>query len=237
MLTTGSKMYLTASAALLVLAWVYGWSSGADYPLGPITLGYKGGVGEHTGFVILVGLAGCALFLGLFLTALRDTDRAVPDGADLSDDPRAEQPAIEPSTLEHPADPSPWPFLAAAATGVIVVGLVYSSFIVALGIGTLTVSIVGWAQHVVSMPVPSRPASSLPAIVDGPPAPSLPVGLLVAGRVIAVSALFGGILFTLYAMSQNIRTVFVGPLVIGLALVARAVTEWYEGGEIPGDAG
>jgi len=44
--------------------------------VGPVSLGWKGGVGDHVGYVLLVGLATIAGATGLVLVAIRDADPA-----------------------------------------------------------------------------------------------------------------------------------------------------------------
>ena len=71
MLTSGSKFFFGFGALLIVAAVLYGWTSGGvDWSLfpgdlgemyfalmGAITAGYRGGVGDHLGYTILVRLA------------------------------------------------------------------------------------------------------------------------------------------------------------------------------------
>ena len=52
MITTGSKWFFGLGVVLLVLAAAYGWTTGGN-GLGPLTAGYKGGVGDHFGYGIL----------------------------------------------------------------------------------------------------------------------------------------------------------------------------------------
>src|SRR5690606_33732956 len=61
MITTGTKLYAGYLAAALLGAVVYGYTTGGNH-VGPLTLGYKGSVGDHFGYGILLGLAvACAL--------------------------------------------------------------------------------------------------------------------------------------------------------------------------------
>ena len=45
MITTGSKWFFGLGFVSLVLAAAYGWTTGGN-GLGPLSLGYKGGVGD-----------------------------------------------------------------------------------------------------------------------------------------------------------------------------------------------
>ena len=73
MITTGSKFFYGLAALLVVAAVVYGYASGGG-GLGPLSAGYKGGVGEHLGYGILLGAAVASLFTGFCTTAFRDAD-------------------------------------------------------------------------------------------------------------------------------------------------------------------
>ena len=73
MITTGSKWFFGLGFVSLVLAAAYGWTTGGN-GLGPLTVGYKGGVGDHLGYGILRRGAVVSLFLGFVATAVRDAD-------------------------------------------------------------------------------------------------------------------------------------------------------------------
>ena len=61
---------LTAVAAL-----AYGYTTGGDH-VGPLSLGWKGGVGDHIGYGVLVALAAVSLTVSLVLVSFRDADAA-----------------------------------------------------------------------------------------------------------------------------------------------------------------
>ena len=48
MFTTGFKFFFGLTIALTVGAVAYGYSTGGEH-VGPVTLGWKGGVGDHVG--------------------------------------------------------------------------------------------------------------------------------------------------------------------------------------------
>ena len=62
----------------LVAAFVVGVSSAVQDPidrvLGPLTLGWKGGIGNHLGYIFFVGLFGLSAGLAGILVAFRDAD-------------------------------------------------------------------------------------------------------------------------------------------------------------------
>ena len=137
MLTPGFKLFFGFGVLAAVAAVVYGIATGdpggADYIgvvdrdawKGVISLGWQGGIGEHTGFVVLVFAALVAGGLGCMLVAFRDADaesvgELAPDGE-------------TPPTVA-PSPPSYWPVLSAFAVAVAVIGLVTHAAIFVIGL-------------------------------------------------------------------------------------------------------
>lgn len=141
MFTTGSKWFFGVAGGALLAALVYG---GATNPsevkmatfTGVLTLGYKGGVGDHIGYAILLGIAGAALFLGASLAAFRDAEVEAEAGL-LAVDTVPE--------VTAPPQGSYWPVIGAFGAGALVVGLVTSSALVMLGIVVLVAVAFEWA--------------------------------------------------------------------------------------------
>ena len=73
MITTGSKWFFGLGFVSLVLAVAYGWTTGGN-GVGPLTMGYKGGVGDHFGYGVLVTAGFVSLFLGALSLAVRDAE-------------------------------------------------------------------------------------------------------------------------------------------------------------------
>ena len=76
MTKSASKFLLALAAFGFVSGVVYGGATsghgfGMDSIMGPLTLGYKGHVGDHVGYAILMGLAASSLFLGIFLYTIK----------------------------------------------------------------------------------------------------------------------------------------------------------------------
>lgn len=145
MFKTGSKFLYGVSAFGFVGAIIYSiaTSSGSltgdnavDKVLGPLTLGYKGGVGDHVGFTILVVLAATSFFLAVLLAAIRDGDaEAAAQVVGLETVPEVAAPA----TVNY------WPIVAAFSAASVVLGFaVDSSLFVVGGVG-LTIATVEWA--------------------------------------------------------------------------------------------
>ncbi|MCY3805195.1 MAG: hypothetical protein OXG91_01720 [bacterium] len=137
MLTPGFKLFFGFGALAAVGAIIYGIATGdpagADYLgvvdrdawKGVISLGWQGGVGEHTGFIVLVFAALVGAGLGCMLVAFRDADaESVGELAPTGETPPS----------EAPAHPSYWPPLLAFAAAVVVIGLVTHAAIFVIGL-------------------------------------------------------------------------------------------------------
>jgi len=134
MFTTGSKWFLGLGLVSLVLAAAYGWSTGGN-GLGPISAGYKGGVGDHFGYALLVSIGAAGIFLGLVSIATRDAaPSALAELAGTDTAPR------EPA----PAHAAYWPVLGAFGAGLVVLGLVISNVMFIVGFFVLLAVLVEW---------------------------------------------------------------------------------------------
>jgi hypothetical protein len=150
MITTGTKWFFGLGFVTLALAALYGWSTGGN-GLGPITGGYKGGVGDHLGYGILLSAAVISLFQGVVLTAWRDAD------------PRAQAQLVQLDTVPpvRPAAASYWPPVAAFGSALVVIGLVSDSLVfiagfIVLGIVLVEWTVQTWADHATGDPVANR---------------------------------------------------------------------------------
>jgi hypothetical protein len=134
MITTGSKWFFGLGVVTLFLAAAYGWTTGGS-GLGPLTAGYKGGVGDHFGYGILVSVSLVSFFLGVVATASRDAEaEAVAQVAGTD--------AVPPVT---PAATSYWPAVAAFGAALVVVGLVSDALLFVVGLIVLGIVLVEWA--------------------------------------------------------------------------------------------
>ena len=131
MMTTGSKIYFKVAGAVWALAVVYGYVTETvsvgiwkglsgdgviSSVLGPLTFGYKGGVGDHFGYGLLMGVAGVAAGLGAAHIAFRDGSPELAAAMD----------GDAPSTTRPSINASMWPFLGAIAAGLLLLGLANS---------------------------------------------------------------------------------------------------------------
>jgi hypothetical protein len=138
MVGTGSRLFFAYAVLAFLGAAVYGLASGGDV-VGVISLGYKGGVGEHFGYAVLTLLGTTSLVLGLFTVALRDAD---PDAT------AALQAGDALPEVAAPTSASPWPLVGAFGLVVTALGLVVGSGLFALGLVLLAVTAVEWAVQV-----------------------------------------------------------------------------------------
>jgi hypothetical protein len=159
MITTGSKFFFGMSGVALFAAVIYGViTNGLDYGgvisvlgsdgavnalLGPLTLGYKGGVGDQIGYSILMGFAVCSLGMGIASSAFRDADA----------DALASLTGLDTVGLVSETNgPNYWPIVSAFGVALVLVGLATQpvTFIiglVVLVIGTIEWTISAWAEQ------------------------------------------------------------------------------------------
>jgi hypothetical protein len=136
MFTTSFKLYFGMAIGALVAAVTFGYTTGGNHT-GPISLGWKGGVGNHVGYIILIGVAATSAFLGLLLVAFRDAD------------PRAQAQLLGTDHVpaQRPAQPTYWPLFAMVGVAAVVLGLVLSSGIFVLGLGILAIVTFEWMMQ------------------------------------------------------------------------------------------
>lgn len=197
MITTGFRLYAGLAALYFAAAAVYAWTTGGiDWNLfpgdmgqllfeltGALTFGYKGGVGDHVGYSVLVGAAITCIVLAFVVVGSRDGNARVL--ARVAGTERA--PAVQVS-----ASPNWWGPAAAFALGAIVVGFVVDVLLVLAGIvlGALVLFewvMAAWADRATGDPVAN---ASLRNRLMGPL--EVPViGVLVVGFVaVSLSRLF-----------------------------------------------
>ena len=134
MITTGSKWFFGLGVFSLVLAAAYGFTTGGN-GLGPLTAGYKGGVGDHFGYGVLLSAAVVSMLFGVVATAARDAD------------PAAVAQVAGTETVPHvtPAGTSYWPPVAAFGAALVVIGMVSEAVLVVFGLIVIGIVLVEWA--------------------------------------------------------------------------------------------
>ena len=182
MITTASKWFFGLGVVALVLAAVYGWTTGGD-GLGPLTAGYKGGVGDHFGYTLLLSLAVVSTFLGGIAVATRDADpRALAQLAGTEEPP----PAVPPAHLAY------WPLAGAFGVALVALGLVISNVMFIAGFFVLLAVLVEWMVLAWSDKATGDPATNK-VVRDrlmGPFEVPLAGVLIAGGTVVAFSRVF-----------------------------------------------
>ena len=133
MFTTGFKFFFGIGVALSTAAVVYGYTTGGNH-MGPISLGWKGGVGEHIGYGLLVGLSMSAVGIALTLIFFRDADPA--DQADYM--------GVDDIAPTAPVTGSHWPIVGAFGAGTMAIGLVLNTAVFVVGLVICSLVAVEW---------------------------------------------------------------------------------------------
>lgn len=228
MITTGSKWYIGLGVVSLVLAVAYGWTTGGN-GLGPLTMGYKGGVGDHFGYGLLMATAGISLFLGFVTLAVRDAEaEAVAEVAGTDRVPPVK-----------PVPTSWWPPVTAFGVALVVIGLVAQPVLVAFGLLALGIVLVEWmvqtwAEHATGDPeVNRRIRNRVMAPIEFPVAGFLAIAVVVlafsriflalsAEATVWVAAALSAVILLLVALVAS-RPKISRNLIVGLVLGAAVV--------------
>lgn len=158
MVTTGSKHFFGLFGVGLLAAIVYGivtngvghggilqvisGPGAVDALTGPLTLGYKGGVGDHLGYTILMAFAFSNLGLGIATSAFRDggaLSLAELAGGDVA------PVIVAPTALSY------WPLVMSFGITMLLIGLVTTSLAFTIGCVIIVISgaewtIAAWAE-------------------------------------------------------------------------------------------
>lgn len=146
MFTPGFRLFFGLGIAGLLATVLYavgtGDGGGVDYFgfidaeawIGALSLGWKGGVGDHVGYVVLVLFSLSAMFLGSLLVAFRDAD---PESV-------AELHGGELPPSDRPTPPNYWPVVGAFGVGVTIIGLVVHAAIFVAGLLILVAVAFEW---------------------------------------------------------------------------------------------
>jgi hypothetical protein len=148
-ITVSFRFYGGLSAAALFGALVAALASNTSDSLinrtiGPLSIGWKGSVGDHLAYTVLLGVAVVSGFVGILLTAFRDGDASA----------QAEVVQLDSVPLTRaPVGASYWPIIAAFAVAVLLIGLSISSRGLALaaaavlGVSVVTWTLRAWAER------------------------------------------------------------------------------------------
>jgi len=135
MFTTGFKFFFGLCLALGASAVVYGYTTGGTH-VGPLTLGYKGGVGEQLGYGVLLGQSALAGFVALVLVSFRDADAAA----------QAHYMGVERLITAPPVSNSIWPVVGAAGVTTAAVGLVLHTAVFITGVVICALVAIEWTM-------------------------------------------------------------------------------------------
>jgi hypothetical protein len=150
MITSGSKWFFGLAFVTFALAIVYGWTTGGN-GFGPLTFGYKGAVGDHFGYSLLMAGGVISVFLGCVAIAVRDAEAEA----------LAQVAGTETVPTVSPAGVSYWPPLAAFGAALVVIGLVSEAIVFVLGLIVLGIVLIEWtvqtwADHATGDPETNR---------------------------------------------------------------------------------
>lgn len=230
MIPTGLKLYFGIAAAAIAAAVIGGYTSGGDV-VGPVSAGWKGGVGDQVSYSILLGVALVAIIIGSMLTYFRDTD--------------AEAVAAEMGTAmapigQRPVAASIWPIIAGIGAGMVVAGLALSPLLFGVGLAVIVIvafewTMTAWADRATG---DAGTNEALRDQVMGPfeiPLLGLlgagvfvlamsriflaagPTGAVISGSIVAVAVLGVGALLTQRSdLTKNLATVIVGVVAVGV---------------------
>jgi hypothetical protein len=232
MITTGSKWFFGLGLVSLVMAAAYGWTTGGN-GVGPLTIGYRGSVGDHLGYGILVSGGLLSIALGAVVTAVRDADAEA----------EAQIAGTETVPAVTPAGISYWPPVAAFGAALVVIGLVADPLLFVFGLIVLGIVLVEWtvqtwADHATGDPEANRQIRNrVMNPIEFPAAAALTLALLAlgfsrlflslsadetvwAGVAITVVVVAGGFLV---AARPNVSSNVVVALLVIAAVVVLAV--------------
>ena len=164
MFTPGFRLFFGFTLAAVAAAAVYGVASGSageteyfavlnvETWVGVLSLGYKGGIGDHVGYVVLMGFAVLSALVALFLVAFRDAD--AESVGELMDDGQTPEPQAD-------LEANYWPAVAAFGVGAMIVGLVTHATIFVIGLVIVGAAIfewmlAAWADRATADPVVNR---------------------------------------------------------------------------------
>jgi hypothetical protein len=159
LITTGSKYFFGLGLVAFFTAVVYGIvTNGFDHGgiihlisgdgavnalLGPLTFGYKGGVGDHVGYGVLMGFSFTSFGLGIASSAFRDSDAEALAQLEATDTAPAISRAIGLNA---------WPAVGALGGTVVLLGWATSPILFVIGAVTVSIATVewtisNWAEH------------------------------------------------------------------------------------------
>lgn len=234
MFTTGFKFFFGIGVALVTAGVLYGYTSGGNH-MGPLSLGWKGGVGEHLGYGVLVGLGVSAIGLALTLIFFRDADPA--DQADYM--------GVDDIAPTAPVTGSFWPIVGAFGVGTMAIGLVLNTAVFITGlviVGAVAVEWMmdAWADRATGDPEANRALRNrimAPIEIPAAGAAAVALGVLAVSRILLNTTKLGAVVIAgvvavvilglgIMAASDrkfNRNLIAGGALVVGVAVLGGGV--------------
>jgi hypothetical protein len=136
MLTSGFKLFMGYCVGAFLAAAVYGYTTGGNH-LGPLSVGWKGAVGEHVGYSMLLVTSVFAGAIAIVLIAFRDADARAA----------AELLGVDTVAAQRPTGASYWPLVAAFGAGALAIGLVLSAAVAVAGLVLLAIVMFEWMMQ------------------------------------------------------------------------------------------
>ncbi len=216
MLTWGSKFFFAVAGVAVLGAIVYGLVTGGQ-PIGVVSAGYKGGVGDHLGYTILVAAGLTSLALAVTTIITRDGDaEAMAARAGVSTVP----------DLTPPAGSSIWAPVAAFGVAAIIIGIAVSQAFFILGLAVLFVVglqwvVLAWSDRATGDPevnevirrrvlgpveIPMMACLSIAAVavaISRVFLASGKIGAVVAGSIVATIVFFGAVALSKVDIKRN----------------------------------
>lgn len=208
MFTTGTKFFYAVAVAAMLGALVYGFGTGGGLS-GVLSFGLVGGVGDVSGYAVLVFIAAAAASLGTALALLRDADPDVQAAVARLDEPPPAVPA---------SGPAYWPVLGAFAAVLVVLGVVMSPVLFVVGglLGLLVAlewTVQVWSDRASGDPQVNREIRNrLMYPIEIPIAGAAVVGIV----IFAVSRMF----LALPSLASSLTAVLVAAVVLGFGFLA-----------------
>lgn len=240
MLTTGFKLYFGLALALAASAVVYGYSTGGG-GAGPAVWGWKGGIGDHLGYIVLMGLGVAAAAAAIVIVYFRDADAEAQSRYLGIDD-------VAPTTR---AAHSIWPVAGAFGVATAMFGLVVHTAIFVTGLALCAAALVewmmtAWADRATGDPEAGKALRNrVMAPLEIPVAGAALVGLVVlaASRILLNASRNGAVLWagliavlilgigTLYAARPKLNPNVIAALVLaaGTAVLAGGIVAAVDG--------
>jgi hypothetical protein len=209
MFTTGFKFFFGIGVALVTAAVLYGYTTGGNH-MGPLSLGWKGGVGEHVGYGLLLGLGLSAIGIACTLVFFRDADPA--DQADYL--------GLDDVAPAPPVTGSFWPVVGAFGVGTMAVGLVLNTAIFITGlvlVGAVAIEWMmdAWADRATGDPEANRALRNrIMAPIEIPAAGAAAIAV----AVLAISR----ILLNLSPLGAVVAAGVVSTVILGIAVLAAS---------------